>query len=258
MKAVSRASALEVEGLHKSYSLRTGVLSVLEDVSFAVAPGEFVALLGPSGSGKSTLLNILAGLERPGRGTVRVGGSAAGRPLIAYMQQKDLLLPWRTLWDNVLLAPEIRSAAERARAAEKAREWLKAFHLFEFRHAYPAQLSGGMRQRAALIRTLLCEREILLLDEPFGAVDALTRRRLQRHLLRVWETLDKTVILVTHDVEEAILLATRIVLLSSRPGRIVESIDVLPPHSVRPQSAETFRLKSRILETLEQSDAAAL
>lgn len=231
---------------------------MLEDVSFAVAPGEFVALLGPSGSGKSTLLNILAGLERPGRGTVRIGGSAAGHPLIAYMQQKDLLLPWRTLWDNVLLAPEIRSAAERARATDKAREWLEAFHLFEFRHAYPAQLSGGMRQRAALIRTLLCEREILLLDEPFGAVDALTRRRLQRHLLRVWETLDKTVILVTHDVEEAILLATRIVLLSSRPGRIVESIDVLPPHSVRPQSAETFRLKNRILETLEQSDAAAL
>jgi len=172
------------------------------------------------------------------------------------MQQKDLLLPWRTIWENILLGPEIRSAAERTRLEPEAREWLEALHLAEFREAYPAQLSGGMRQRAALIRTLLCEREILLLDEPFGAVDALTRRRLQRHLLRIWERLGKTVVLVTHDVEEALLLATRILLLSSRPGRIVEELEVMLPHRVRAQSPETLRMKLQILDTLERSDAA--
>ena len=257
MKAVRDAPALVVDAVSKSYLGRQGHYAVLENLAFVVPRGAFVALLGPSGAGKSTLLNILAGLERPDRGSVRVPGRPPGAPPpIAYMQQKDLLLPWRTIRDNVLLGPELRSAGERARLEPAAREWLEALHLAEFAEAYPAQLSGGMRQRAALIRTLLCEPEILLLDEPFGAVDALTRRRLQGHLLRIWERLGRTVVLVTHDVEEALLLATRILLLSSRPAHVVEELEVVLPHRARAQSPETLRMKTRILEILERHDAA--
>jgi ABC-type nitrate/sulfonate/bicarbonate transport system ATPase subunit len=257
LEAVRDAAALVVEAVSKSYAGRRGRYAVLEEIGFAIPRGGLVALLGPSGAGKSTLLNILAGLERPDRGIVRIAGVPAGaRPPIAYMQQKDLLLPWRTIWDNVLLGPEIRSPRERERLEPAAREWLAALHLAEFGDAYPAQLSGGMRQRAALIRTLLCEQQILLLDEPFGAVDALTRRRLQGHLLRIWERFGQTIVLVTHDVEEALLLATRILLLSSRPGRIVEELEVMPPHRARAQSPEMLKMKTRILETLERHDAA--
>jgi len=201
------------------------------------------------------LLNLLAGLEAPDRGFVEIAGTPPGaaRP-IAYMQQKDLLLPWRTVWDNILLGPELRGAAERRRLEPAAREWLRAFRLEAFRDTYPARLSGGMRQRAALIRTLLCEQPILLLDEPFGAVDAMTRLRLQAHLLQVWETLGKTVVLVTHDVEEALALATRIVLMSGQPGRIVEEIEVPLPHRARGQAPESLRLKNRILDRLGVED----
>lgn len=240
-----------------SFAGRHGRYPVLEEIHLDVPHGALVSLLGPSGAGKSTLLNILAGLERADHGDVRFPGSAErARPPIAYMQQKDLLLPWRTVWNNILLGPELRSPDERARLAPEAEAWLQALHLSEFRDAYPAQLSGGMRQRAALIRTLLSEQHILLLDEPFGAVDALTRRRLQHHLLDIWERLGKTVVLVTHDVEEALLLATRVVLLSSRPGRVVEVLDIAMPHRGRAKSPDMLRLKTHILDVLERSDAA--
>ena len=245
-----------MDGVSKSYTGRHGPYAVLDGIHLDVPLGAMVALLGPSGAGKSTFLNILAGLERPDRGAVRFPGREGARPPIAYMQQKDLLLPWRTVWDNILLGPELRSADERARLVPEAAAWLERMHLAEFREAYPAQLSGGMRQRAALIRTMLCEQDILLLDEPFGAVDALTRRRLQRILLEIWERLGLTIVLVTHDVDEALLLATRIVLFSSRPGRVVERIDVALPHRGRAQSPDMLRLKMRILDALESSDAA--
>lgn len=253
-------AALAVRGLSKSYARAGGGeqpaerLSVLQDVSLHVETGEFVSLLGPSGGGKSTLLNVLAGLERPDAGEARVAGRSVqeGRPPIAYMQQKDLLLPWRTLWDNVLLGPELRSAAEARRLAPTAEALLQAYGLDAFRHTYPAQLSGGMRQRAALVRTLLCEQDILLLDEPFGALDAFTRGRLQQHLLGVWREYGKTVLLVTHDVEEAVLLSTRIVLLTGQPGRITGELNVPLPHEARPDSPETLRLRRRILALLEQ------
>jgi len=257
VKAIREDPALRAEGLSKSYAAASGRLAVLDDVRLDIPQGAFLALLGPSGSGKSTLLNLLAGLEAPDRGIVEIAGVAPGaaRP-IAYMQQKDLLLPWRTVWDNILLGPELRGAAERARLEPAARDWLRAFRLEAFRDTYPAQLSGGMSQRAALIRTLLCEQPILLLDEPFGAVDAMTRLRLQGHLLGVWEALGKTVVLVTHDVEEALSLATRIVLMSGQPGRIVEEIEVPLPHRARAQSPESLRLKTRILERLGVEDEA--
>jgi ABC-type nitrate/sulfonate/bicarbonate transport system ATPase subunit len=231
---------------------------VLERVSFGIARGEFVSLLGPSGGGKSTLLNLLAGLESPDAGTVFIQRDGTGvRPSIAYMQQKDLLLPWRTLWENILLGPELRSAAQKRRLEPTARDLLREFRLEGFARAYPAQLSGGMRQRAALLRTLLCEQPILLLDEPFGALDAITRGKLQRMLLRVWREFDKTVLLVTHDVEEAVLLSHRILLLSGRPGRVVGEFPVPLPHAVRRESPETLRLRTHILAALEGGNGEA-
>jgi NitT/TauT family transport system ATP-binding protein len=259
LKATQAASAIEVRGLSKSYLGRQGRYGVLEQVSLTIRRGEFVSLLGPSGGGKSTLLNILAGLEPPDAGTATIFGCPAGRGRngrspIAYMQQKDLLLPWRTLWENILLGPELRSAAERRRLEPVARQYVTDFHLDGFAHAFPAQLSGGMRQRAALIRTLLCEPEILLLDEPFGALDAITRARLQAILLRVWRELGKTVLLVTHDVEEAVLLSGRVLLMSGRPGRVQREFPIPLPYEARRSSPESLRLEARILEDLERDE----
>lgn len=255
MSSDAASPAIDVAGVSKTYPAARGVLAVLERVSFRVEPGEFLALLGPSGGGKSTLLNLIAGLEAPDAGTVRVHGAPPGpEPRIAYMQQKDLLLPWRTVWENVLLAPELHSRAERQRAEIQARQLLAAFHLERFADALPAQLSGGMRQRAALIRTLLCGQDILLLDEPFGALDAITRGRLQRHLLRVWREFGQTVVLVTHDVEEALLLSTRMILLTASPGSVMAEIPVTVPHPERPGSAELARMKAEILAQLEGPD----
>ena len=243
---------IEVTGLAKSYPGAADSVPVLKDVAFRILPGEFVSLLGPSGGGKSTLLNLIAGLELPDEGRVQVEGERPGRdPRIAYMQQKDLLLPWRTVWDNILLAPELHSRAERNAAEHEARHLLAMFHLERFADALPAQLSGGMRQRVALIRTLLCGRDILLLDEPFGALDAITRGKLQRHLLQVWRDFRKTVVLVTHDVEEALLLSTRILLLTTAPGRVLADIPIPWPHEERLQSVALAAMKAEILGRLE-------
>jgi ABC-type nitrate/sulfonate/bicarbonate transport system ATPase subunit len=271
LNAVQSVAAIEVDGLRKSFLGPQGRYHVLDGVALSIAPGEFVSLLGPSGGGKSTLLNILAGLDVPDAGQARIqgpppagappaapAGAAAGGPRpIAYMQQKDLLLPWRSLWDNILLGPELRSRAERRRREDEARALLREFRLEAFAQAYPAQLSGGMRQRAALLRTLLCGQPILLLDEPFGALDAITRGRLQKLLLRVWRQYRKTVLLVTHDVEEAVLLSQRVVVLSAMPGRVLAEFGVAIPHEARAESPETLRLRARILKMLEGPDAAA-
>ena len=256
MNAARTADAIEVRGLHKTYRWVQGgrkkSTPVLDGISLSLSAGQFVSLVGPSGGGKSTLLNLLAGLEAPDAGEVRIHGR---RPIpgggIAYMQQNDLLLPWRTLWDNILLAPEINSRAHRREMEPKAEEMVRQFGLEGFEHHFPGQLSGGMRQRAALIRTLLGGREILLLDEPFGALDAITRRRLQGLLLKVWRNFRKTVLLVTHDVEEALLLSERVVVLSARPGRIVREIPVAVPHRGREGSPEILRLKVEVLNLLE-------
>lgn len=255
MNAAQAPRAIEVRGLHKSFLGNRGAYAVLEGVSFALRQGELVSVVGPSGGGKSTLLNILAGLERPDAGQVLVAGypPVSGRDC-AYMQQKDLLLPWRSLWDNLLLAPELNSAAARREAEPQARAMLREFGLEGFQHHYPAQLSGGMRQRAALIRTLLCRREIWLLDEPFGALDAITRRRLQHLLLRAWREFGITVVLVTHDVEEAVLLSQRVVVLSGRPGRVLREVPVTLAHEQREHAPESLALKASILEWLKNGE----
>ncbi|HZU14413.1 MAG TPA: ABC transporter ATP-binding protein [Chloroflexota bacterium] len=218
---------IEAREISRTFRVDGHALPVLCGVSVAAPPGGFVAVLGPSGSGKSTLLSIMAGLDRPDAGRVVVDGrDVTGRlGLAGYMPQRDLLLPWRRTLDNVALGPEL-SGMSRADARRLAASHFPRFGLAGFERAYPRTLSGGMRQRAALLRTFLSEREILLLDEPLGALDAMTRMDLQSWLLDVWEEMRKTIVLVTHDVDEAIYLADRIYLLSSRPARVSAVLDV--------------------------------
>lgn len=246
---------LEIQGLNKTFTDGGRTVQALVDVNFAAYPGEFITIIGPSGSGKSTLFNLLTGLTDPDSGTIDIEcGSVqkrAGR--VGYMPQRDLLLPWRTVLDNVILGPEIDGRSKRE-ARHRARELMPLFGLEGFEHAFPDALSGGMRQRAALLRTFLTDRDILLLDEPFGALDALTRRELQRWLLDIWQQFQKTILFITHDVEEAVFLADRVLVFSARPGRIVRQLEVTIP---RPRSSlsllsdELRRLEAELFDALE-------
>jgi ABC-type nitrate/sulfonate/bicarbonate transport system ATPase subunit len=227
---------IELRGVSKTFHGEGGGLTVraLDDISLSVRAGEFLTLIGPSGSGKSTLLNLIVGLLEPDTGEILLDGQAALQRLgrVGYMPQRDLLLPWRSVLENVTLAAEIRGQAQ-AEAQAKAQELLPLFGLEEFARAYPSALSGGLRQRAALLRTVLTEREVLLLDEPFGALDALTRRELQDWLLGVWARFRQTVIFITHDVEEALYLGDRVVVLSARPARVAQTVEVQLPRPRR-------------------------
>jgi ABC-type nitrate/sulfonate/bicarbonate transport system ATPase subunit len=213
---------LTLHRLTKTYREEGQIVPALSDINLSAAPGEFVSLIGPSGCGKSTLFNLIVGLEEPDSGEIRLDGRAiahrAGR--FGYMPQRDLLLPWRTILTNVILGPEL-AGEDLKKARQEAIDLLPLFGLAGFEQAYPATLSGGMRQRAALLRTFLCHRDIMLLDEPFGALDALTRQELQGWLLGIWQRFHKTILFITHDVEEALFLADRVVVLSPRPGRVV-------------------------------------
>ncbi|ATW26771.1 ABC transporter ATP-binding protein [Candidatus Formimonas warabiya] len=223
---------LVLEKVSKSFALDGKMIDVLLDFSLSVDDAEFVCLLGPSGCGKSTVLNLICGLLRADKGTVSFPGS--GEKKVSFMPQKDLLLPWRTVIDNACIPLEIRGISKTA-ARQKAGELLDLFGLTGFENSYPSQLSGGMRQRVAVMRTFLHQGDILLLDEPFGKLDALTRAHLQIWLLSVWSEFRQSVIFVTHDIEEAIFLADRIYLMSERPGTVKAEINVDLP---RPRTAE--------------------
>ena len=231
----------------KQISRAFGDRQVLDGVSFDVAAGEFVSLIGPSGAGKSTLFNIIAGLDTPDSGELRFDGTTA------YMPQKDLLFPWRTIEANAALGLEVQGMPKKE-ARARAREWFPQFGLEGFEEALPFQLSGGMRQRAALLRTVVQEKSTLLLDEPFGALDSLTRSELQTWLQGMWAEHDWTAMLITHDVREAIMLSDRIVVLNPRPTSVREIIDVdLPrPRGTEVLSSPEFgELERRILEHLQ-------
>lgn len=202
-------------------------LEVLRELSLQADLGEFVSVIGPSGCGKSTLLNIVAGLDAPTAGSVCLQGDAAARRLgvVAYMHQRDLLLPWRSVIDNAALSLEVRGVAKRE-SRDRARAVLAPFGLSGFENAFPAELSGGMRQRVALLRSMLPERDVLLLDEPFGALDAITRSSMHEWLGGVLQDRPRAVVLVTHDVEEAILLSDRVHVLSARPSVVLRQFDV--------------------------------
>lgn len=251
---MSGLSKVEVQGVTKAFGDGEGTVPALEEISFQVPAGGFTSLLGPSGCGKSTLFNIIAGLMRPDRGDVLLDGrSVIGKPgQVGYMLQKDLLLPWRSIQDNIILGARLRGVPLRDALAQ-ARALMERYGLQGFEKRKPHELSGGMRQRAALLRTLLTEREVLLLDEPFGALDALTRLQLQLGLTDVWQTFRKTILLVTHDVEEAIFLSEEILVLSRRPGRVRKRVAVpLPrPRTVEMLAApEVMGLKKELLELL--------
>ena len=226
----------------------------LAGVSLRAERSEFVTLIGPSGCGKSTIFNVVAGLAEPTSGEVLFDGasSASRLGLTAYMPQKDLLLPWRTVLENVVLGLEIQGV-DREVARARALGCLPAFGLAGFADRYPATLSGGMRQRAAFLRTLLLGRDVLLLDEPFGALDALTRSEMQEWLLGIWEATRPTVVFITHDVDEALLLSDRVYVLGPRPATVTASVRVefpRPRHLELVTSGEFGALKRRLLALL--------
>jgi len=243
---------VELRNVSKIFHTNGRTIQALEDISFRVHPGEFVTIIGPSGSGKSTIFNLIVGLLEPDKGSICLDGDTCeqrtGR--VGYMPQRDLLLPWRNVLDNVILAQELLGVpAEISRS--KAEELLPLFGLEEFHSAYPSELSGGMRQRAALLRTMLTERDVLLLDEPFGALDALTRRELQDWLLDIWRRFKKTIIFITHDVDEALYLADHVLVLSARPGRVLRSLEVDLPRPRRQGMIATTNFTNQLAELLE-------
>lgn len=219
---------VHVRQVSKDFAADDRRIRALTDVSFEVARGEIVCIVGPSGSGKSTLLRIIAGLTPPDSGTVTVAGDpvTAPHPAVGMVFQRTNLMPWRTVLDNVLLPLEIRHGSVRADDRRQAQHMLRLVGLEGFEQAYPKHLSGGMAQRAVLARTLLQAPEVVLLDEPFGALDALTRERLNLELLRLHALRRQTMLLVTHSISEAVFLGDRILVLSRRPGRIVATIPI--------------------------------
>jgi NitT/TauT family transport system ATP-binding protein len=218
---------ISIRGLDKSYATKTGPFQALRGVDLDIRPGEFVSLVGPSGCGKSTLLHTVAGLTGFDAGEVTVAGSAAraGRPDTGIMLQKPVLLPWRTVLDNVMLPVEVLRL-DRAAARERARGLLQTVALGGFESKYPWELSGGMQQRASLVQALVADPPILLMDEPFSAVDEFTRERLHGELVHLHESLGRTTLYVTHNMHEAVFLSDRVVAMKSHPGEIVDVVDI--------------------------------
>ena len=256
--------SLALDRVAMSFPVRKGGrierMPVLEDVTLSIGKGEFCCFIGPSGCGKSTLLRVVDGLIPPSSGDVRIHGTLTRSPRrdVGVVFQSFNLFPWRTVAENVALGLENRGIPRRVRK-ERARKWLALVGLEGFEDFYPSQLSGGMQQRVGLARALAVEPDILLMDEPFGSVDAQTRLLMQGELMRIWAVDRKTVVFVTHDVEEALFLGDRVVVFSNRPGRIIKIIDVSFP---RPRTdalrgdPEFARLKESLWERLKTDISA--
>jgi NitT/TauT family transport system ATP-binding protein len=252
---------IKIENLSKVYSARSGRVSALEDVNLEINENEFITLAGPSGCGKSTLLKIIGALVRPTRGRLLFDNDVLLKPTrdVGIVFQEPVLLPWRTALDNVLLPAEILgmdAASSRARAMEL----LSLVGLNGFEGNYPRELSGGMQQRVAISRALIHNPSVLLMDEPFAALDAMTREELGFELLRIWGTYKKTVIFVTHNIGEAILLADRVVAMSPRPGRIAKilNIDLPRPRTLDMEFSKEFKAYSeQIRSVIYRSGTAA-
>lgn len=225
---------IELEEVSVTYRVRSGSesLQVLRSISASIEPGEFVALVGPTGCGKSTLLNVISG-QTVCQGRVRIGGELVnGAPRnLGYMFQQDALLPWRTVLANVCLGPEL-SGVPRAEREARARELLALVRLEAFAAFYPSELSGGMRKRVALVQQLIRNPDVLLMDEPFAALDAQTRTEIEEEFVRIWQRRRMTVLFVTHDLAEAVSLADRVLVMSARPGRIIRDLPVRAPRQL--------------------------
>ncbi|MEX2153283.1 MAG: ABC transporter ATP-binding protein [Gemmatimonadaceae bacterium] len=241
---------IDARDVWKSYQLENGAsLSVLDGFTLTVAQHEFVALVGPSGCGKSTLLDLLAGFQRPDRGTITVAGQPVGRPSPKgiLITQKGSVFPWITAWRNLTFVLDGLPEEERA---SRARHYIELVGLQDFASAFPYQLSGGMLQRLELARALVVKPEVLYMDEPFGSLDALTRLRMRQELLRIRREEPQTTVLVTHDVDEAIALADRVFVLSERPMRITRIVEILIDHPRSMADPRAVALKDSILHDL--------
>ncbi|MEU4593099.1 ABC transporter ATP-binding protein [Micromonospora aurantiaca (nom. illeg.)] len=226
--SVSEDSWIEIDGLDKEYRPRKSApTQALSDINLTVRRGEFISVVGPSGCGKTTLLKILAGLSPKTGGAVRIAGRDVTKPLpeVGMVFQAPTLLPWRTIFDNVMVPAEIQRLDPR-RHRERAQQLLEMVGLNGFEQKYPHELSGGMQQRAGICRALVHDPAVLLMDEPFGALDAMTREYMNVELLRIWQESNQTIVLVTHSIPEAVFLSDRVVVLSPRPGRIAEVLDI--------------------------------
>jgi NitT/TauT family transport system ATP-binding protein len=251
---------IEIEGVWKEFAKGERRVLALEDIDLTIAEREFVAILGPSGCGKSTLLNIVAGFEHPTRGAVRVAGEAvaAPSPNRAVVFQEPALFPWLSVMENVVFGPKIQrqpAAAYRSRAAQI----IEQVGLDGFEKSYPAELSGGMRQRVGIARVLIMQPQVLLMDEPFGSLDAQTRMSMQELLLEVWERHHQTVLFITHDIEEALLLADRVCVMTARPGRLKKSIEVrIPrPRVIEVTTSPDFNaLRRKVLALIREQSSA--
>ncbi|MGJ7533774.1 MULTISPECIES: ABC transporter ATP-binding protein [unclassified Variovorax] len=250
---------LELVNVWKRFGEAQAQTVAVSGVNLRIAKSEFVTLVGPSGCGKSTLFNMIAGLLPPDDdGSLLFGGAPQrdGQLLgkVSFMPQRDLLFPWRTVLDNAILALEVEGVP-RKEARERARAMLPEFGLAGFANHYPHQLSGGMRQRVALMRTFLFERDLMLLDEPFGALDALTRTRMQHWLLELWARHRRTVLFITHDIDEAILLGDKVLVMTARPGTVKSETVIDLPRPRDPSvvlSPEFIRIKQRLLAEIEE------
>ncbi|MGH2914118.1 MAG: ABC transporter ATP-binding protein [Solirubrobacteraceae bacterium] len=236
------AGGVRVEQVSKAFAARAGLVQALASVSLQAAAGEIVSVVGPSGCGKTTLLELICGLSVPDAGTIQAAPAA-------LMPQRDLLLPWLSAIDNAALALRARGVG-RDRARATAGPWLARFGLAGFEGTRPAQLSGGMRQRVSFLRSLLAGKPVLALDEPFAALDAITRAEMQGWLAHVLETEPRTVVLVTHDVEEAVVLGDRVVVMSARPGRVVRELAVGLARPRRRTDPEVVALRETVLDLL--------
>ncbi|MFD3448215.1 ABC transporter ATP-binding protein [Microbacteriaceae bacterium 4G12] len=241
-------SGLKVNAVTKTFKQKT----ILQPITFSVQAGEFVSIVGPSGCGKSTLLNMIASIETVDEGTIDYNGDSP-KGKVSYMPQQDLLLPWRTALENITLPLELEHVPKKQRLAQ-GMDVLRQFGLAEYANHYPTALSGGMRQRISFLRAYLCNKPLMLLDEPFGKLDAFTKMEVHRWLLDTWEKGKQTIVMVTHDLDEAILLSDRVIILSQQPASIIGdvSIQLARPRTIDMlTSAEVKNYKENILSVLE-------
>jgi len=247
------AEKVNVKNLFVKFDGEQGDFQALEDISFSVKQSEFLTILGPSGCGKSTLIRAIAGFQTPNKGDIVLDGKNVSKPgpdRIMVFQEFDQLFPWRTVMGNITYALKI-SGMSKEKRQQQAIQYLEMVNLQDFTHAFPHQLSGGMKQRAAIARSLALNPEILLMDEPFGSLDAQTRSILQSELVRIWQKVGSTIIFITHNIQEAILLGDRVMVMSTAPGQIKEIVAVDIERPRLPETPEFMKLWHRLYSLLE-------
>ena len=247
------SNKVKVENLYVRFTGENGDVQALEDISFAVKTGEFLVILGPSGCGKSTLIRTIAGFQKPEKGRIMLDSKPVIEPgpdRIMIFQEFDQLFPWRTVEGNVEYALQVKGVPKEIRKQE-ARKFLEMVNLQDFAKAFPYQLSGGMKQRVAIARSLAINPEILLMDEPFGSLDAQTRAILQAELIHIWQKVNSTIIFITHNIQEAILLGDRVLVMTDNPGKVKEIVPVDIPRPRIPETPEFMALWQRLYALLE-------